>query len=834
MKGKNAINLQWGAGVLLLALCCAGPANRAQAVGLQVASGTSLVGGPFATPVVVLTWLDAASSGFPNVTTYNLYRKVDPARDWPKMPLNAKPLALETDLAKLTTLLGPDLRNAVSQALGTSVNPQDPSAPPLTLRLDLALRNVVHGSAQWTNLQVLAGGKWQVAVAIGQGYKDTDVTAGVRYYYKLSGLDAGGNPQVSTNIEVTAGVAAPIPPPQNVKAEAGDSRVLVTWDDPLPGTLWPAGYYVERSEAGGQFYRINESGLATRVRALLYHDPTNPPPLVNGLLDMQRWDETGWPMSSSTVSAVINGPQNRVAYSYRVTAMDLLGTASSLSSQATLPVTPRDRTRPQTPTISSVVLIDARTIQIKWPGVVYDTDGHVELQYDPLHPAAQPQLGLTRYRIFRCLDANDPSNNVVQVKEIVLPPSQYVPTLTCLDDVGQLRPPYGATSYWYRVECEDAATNVSTRSGAVVGHLRDITPPASPLYLDAKGYENYIRVTWNPAPEPDLGGYLIFRSSCHAGTNGWIQVGYLSRADAELAAATNADQPGFPLFDDKTLPTNSPLCYGYIVKVEDQSQNKSGPWPPDSEKELSFCRRLHKTTPPPPAVITKLEAGDSSVKVSWVAAPQQDIRAYYVYRSLTETETNGYTFVGGLTVEKDLSTGNPLPGLLLTEPLGTNEFRLDFCDDHALIPFRQLGEGTYTDTSVLPKVIYWYKVLGVDQSGNISDVNDTNAAPVSTFTFTTIGPALPTNVSATPSASPCQVSVAWSPTFDPSLHSGFVVLRSSAVGGPFLPIGSLVANANQYTDSAVQHGSSYWYEVVAIDRRGVPSDASSPAPAKMP
>ena len=47
----------------------------------------------------------------------------------------------------------------------------------------------------------------------------------------------------------------------------------------------------------------------------------------------------------------------------------------------------------------------------------------------------------------------------------------------------------------------------------------------------------------------------------------------------------------------------------------------------------------------------------------------------------------------------------------------------------------------FVDTNVNPKDFYWYKVVGIDQSGNEAPL--AQAAPMSTFTFTTRQPSDP-------------------------------------------------------------------------------------------
>lgn len=63
-----------------------------------------------------------------------------------------------------------------------------------------------------------------------------------------------------------------------------------------------------------------------------------------------------------------------------------------------------------------------------------------------------------------------------------------------------------------------------------------------------------------------------------------------------------------------------------------------------------------------------------------------------------------------------------------------------------------------------------------------------------------------------------QVSLTWSEpsTSDPA--SSFNIHRAAAQAGPFAVIGS--ATALTYTDTAVVAGTTYWYEVTAVNSAG--------------
>ena len=294
-------------------------------------------------------------------------------------------------------------------------------------------------------------------------------------------------------------------------------------------------------------------------------------------------------------------------------------------------------------------------------------------------------------------------------------------------------------------------------------------------------------------------------------------VGSVALAEAQLMGTTVT-------FDDHSVPKVSPLCYSYWVKAVDRAQNKSGSWPfPNPATEKTVCQRLRDTTPPDPAIIAGLLARDRAIRVEWIGPPVQDIRAYHVYRA--ENETGPYTFVGGMTVEVPPTVPHMLHSPYKPPPVVG-------CDKIPMTIIDAMSMGFFVDTAVDQKIIYWYKVVGIDQSGNEAAMN--TAVGVSTFTFTTALPATPmiTSITGT-SAAPFALLVRWTPAFDPAGLRGFAVFRSDRFDGLYRQIGSLV-QASEYHDDHVVRGVAYWYKVVKIETTGQVSLPSAPVSGTLP
>jgi hypothetical protein len=361
--------------------------------------------------------------------------------------------------------------------------------------------------------------------------------------------------------------------------------------------------------------------------------------------------------------------------------------------------------------------------------------------------------------------------------------------------------------------------------------------------VSAEGFDDFIRIRWKANTEPDLDGYQVYRSLCHNGshipcdersnpapdpngandkplkpcTGEYVLVGTVSLADARAMGTTIT-------FDDRTVPAGSPVCYSYWVKALDKVQNRSGAWPwPDTTVEKTVCQRLRDKTPPDPAIISGLFARDRTIRVEWIGPPVQDIRAYHVYRS--ESQAGPYAWVGGMTVEPPPA----LPVALLkpyTAPAVVG------CDKIPITTIDSMSMGFAIDASVRAKQIYWYKVVGIDYSGNEAPL--AKAVPVSTFDFTTAQPGLPVIASITGSAaSPFAISVRWSPVFNAAEHRGFAVFKSDQIGGLYRQVGTLLT-ASEYQDTHVVRGGTYWYKIVLMDRTGQVSAPSSPVAGTLP
>jgi len=735
---------------------------------------------------VVLVWSpDDIAAG------YNIYRKNANALVWPRDPLNGSPIAFSSDCGDIQQHLvkGGDAWNLVANALATAEGLFHPCD----------LGSVTLSTSQEAALSILARANWRIAAALGLGFEDDTVTNGQDYIYEIRGVDDMGieTGVLATSLVVTAGQPDDLPAVTSMAAQSGDSRVLLTWEAVVGAT----GYVVYRQSMGiPGWKRINDSTFLMSVSTDLENNPID----ASGYLDEMAWQENGDPGAHTVEGMFIVGPFNGGTYEYRVAAVDLLGNESAMFSDVVIGQ-PLDATSPQTPTNIVVSALENAgsngALEIRWTNVSRDVQGH---------PEFVQAFEVTRYE-----DAGSAGTLVATVA----PPAPNVNQVFAIDDDPQLRSDFGPKIWYYRIRTIDVEGNASAFSAAANGYLQDIVAPAPPNGLSSEGFETYIRVSWELGPESDLDGYQLYRALCDGDlTEGqereespWVLIDEISYDDAQVLEAGD----GAVWIDDTTVPDGSPLCYAYLVKAKDTSQNTSGSWPPDFDIEDYVCQNLRDRTGPDPAVVTAADARDHAVRVSWSAPPIQDVKAYHVYRS--EEPDTGYEWVGGRMVTEPTD-----PPIILTEPFVGN---FSGCEDIPVTSQPYMGHGRLVDMIPDPKRIYFYKVLGVDVHGNESDQAD--AVAVSTFTYTAQGPEIPEIYSITQDPESCELTVSWTPVFDGAQHNGFVVYREEVGGSGYYTMGGLIIG-NVFVDTGVVAGKTYNYRVQLLGADGKTSTPSLP------
>jgi hypothetical protein len=130
---------------------------------------------------------------------------------------------------------------------------------------------------------------------------------------------------------------------------------------------------------------------------------------------------------------------------------------------------------------------------------------------------------------------------------------------------------------------------------------------------------------------------------------------------------------------------------------------------------------------------------------------------------------------------------------------------------------------TYSDTSALNGITYFYvvsSVNGAGESGNSAQVSATPQAPQP--------PTAPTGLTARASGKK-KINLTWTQSSSPNVTQN-KIYRALSAGGPFSPIATIPAGTS-YPNSGLTTGTTYYYFVTAINSSGLESAGSNQASA---
>ena len=210
--------------------------------------------------------------------------------------------------------------------------------------------------------------------------------------------------------------------------------------------------------------------------------------------------------------------------------------------------------------------------------------------------ASSDNVGVTRYDVYRSTTSGftpSAANRIAQ------------PTGTSYTDTG-----LAAGTYYYKVQAEDAAGNLSASSNEASAVVGDTSPPSAPGTLSASGAIGKATLSWGAASD-NVGvvGYEVYRST----TSGFTP-----------SAANRIAQPSGTSYVDLVAAGT----YYYKVAAKDAAGNL-GP----ASNEASAVVLADTTPPSAPGSLAASVAG-GTVNLSWSASSDDvGVTKYDVYRS---------------------------------------------------------------------------------------------------------------------------------------------------------------------------------------------------------
>src|SRR6185436_2437618 len=265
-------------------------------------------------------------------------------------------------------------------------------------------------------------------------------------------------------------------------------------------------------------------------------------------------------------------------YYYKVQAEDAAGNLGAASNEASAVVL-ADTTPPSAPANLSASVAGG-TVNLSWS-------------------ASSDDVGVVRYDVYRGTSAGFTPSSANRIAQ---------PTGTSYSDSSI----FALGTYYYKVQAEDAAGNLSQPSNEVPATIADTTPPTAPSGLVASVAGTSASLTWTAATDNvGVTRYDLYRST----TSGFTP-----------SAANRIAQPTGTSYTDTGLSAGT---YFYKVQAEDAAGNIG---PASNEAGAT----IPDTTPPTTPANLSATGGAGQAALSWTASTDNvGVTRYDLYRSTT-------------------------------------------------------------------------------------------------------------------------------------------------------------------------------------------------------
>jgi titin len=495
----------------------------------------------------------------------------------------------------------------------------------------------------------------------------------------------------------------------------------------------------------------------------------------------------------------------KTLYYYRVRATNASGDSGYTNvSSAT---TAADTTPPPAPSNLTATAASSTQINLSWA-------------------ASTDNVGVTGYLIQRCQGAS-----CATFAQIAAPAGTGT---TFLDT--SLSP---STSYSYEIIATDAAGNLSSPSN-VASATTLAGPPAAPSALTATAASaTQINLSWTNNATNQT-GFKVERSPdgvtfTQIGTTGATVTTYSDSSLAPLTAyyhrvrATNgAGDSTYSNVSNATTPadTTPPTAPSNLTATASSSSQINLSWTASTDNvgvtgyRIQRCQGIGCTTFVQIATPPGTGTGFSDTGLSPSTSYSYEIIAADAAGNLSSPSNIGSatTLAGAPAAPSGLAaTAASATQINLSwTNNATNQtgFKVERSPDG--VTFTQIGTtpgaaATYSDSSLAPLTVYYYRVRATNATGDSAYSNISNA----TTPADTTPPTAPSNLTATATSS-TQINLSWTAATDNVGVTGYQIQRCQGAGcASFAQVGT--STTLGFADTGLLFATSYSYQVRALD-----------------
>lgn len=390
------------------------------------------------------------------------------------------------------------------------------------------------------------------------------------------------------------------------------------------------------------------------------------------------------------------------------------------------------------------------------------------------------------------------------------------------------------TAYFYVVKASNSGGD-SANSNEATATTQQIPAPSAPSGLTATAVsQTQINLTWidNSSSEAN---FIIARSTTSGGpytdiatvganvtaySNSGLTANttyyYVVRASNAGGSSANSAQASAT-----TLPNAPTAPSGLIATTASQTQINLS-WTDNSGNESSFVLSRATTSGGPYTEIATLSANVTSYNDTGLTSATT---YYYIVRASNAGGSSANSTEASATT---LPTPPVAPSSLSATAISASQIDLSWADnsnnESSFVVSRSTTSGgpytdivtlaanttAYSNTGLSTGVTYYYVVRASNSGGASANSNQASATTSST-------PAAPSNLSAV-AVRPTRIDLSW--TDNSGNETGFVISRSTTVGGPYTTVTTTGANVTSYSNTGLTANTTYYYVVKASNAVG--------------